>query len=361
MVRCIVHADLDAFYASVEQRDNPALRGRPVVVGGSSEHRGVVAAASYEARRFGIRSAMPMSRALRLCPEAIRVPARFAVYAEVSAIVLGGYRAMTPLVEPLALDEAYLDLTEEGLVPEQWRALGQRIKDQVREAVGLAVSVGVATSKSVAKIASDVEKPDGLVVVPPGGERDFLAPLPVGRLWGVGPRGEERMAGLGVRTIGDLALVDVRLLSSIFGRWGGLLHELAGGVDERSVHPTRETKSVARETTFDQDIEAGPRLEEALRPLAESLAERVQRRGLRGRTVTLKLRQSDFTTVTRQRTLPYPVDGAEAIHDAALELLNREVRPGQRYRLLGVSLSGFDEPSQLPLPLFEESSGSSGP
>src|SRR5712692_74922 len=227
MVRCIVHADLDAFYASVEQRDNPALRGRPVVVGGSSEHRGVVAAASYEARRFGVRSAMAMSRALRLCPEAVRVPARFAAYAEVSAIVLGGYRAMTPLVEPLALDEAYLDLTEEGFEPEQWPVLGRRIKDQVREAVGLAVSVGVATSKSVAKIASDLEKPDGLVVVPPGEERGFLAPLPVGRLWGVGPRGEERMASLGVRTIGDLAQVDVRLLSSIFGRWGAMLHGLA--------------------------------------------------------------------------------------------------------------------------------------
>ncbi len=351
MARCIVHADLDAFYASVEQRDNPSLRGLPVVVGGAAEHRGVVAAASYEARRYGVRSAMAMSRAERLCPDLLRVPARFSVYADVSAIVLAGYRALTPLVEPLALDEAYLDCSEVSPEPGGWPALGGHIKEQVREQVALAVSVGIATSKSVAKIASDLEKPDGLVVVPPGGEREFLAPLPVGRLSGVGPRGEERLAALGVRSIGDLAQVDVRLLSGIFGRWGALLHDLASGIDPRAVQSTHETKSVARERTFAQDIESGPQLERELRPIVESVSERLRRRGLRGRTVTLKLRQSNFTTSTRQRTLPYPVDDANAIHEAAAELLRREAAPGQRYRLLGVSLSGFDEPSQLPLPL----------
>ncbi|HTE84910.1 MAG TPA: DNA polymerase IV, partial [Dehalococcoidia bacterium] len=344
-------ADLDAFYASVEQRDDPALRGLPVVVGGAADHRGVVAAASYEARRFGVRSAMAMSRALRLCPEAVRLPARFSVYAEVSAIVLGGYRGMTPLVEPLSLDEAYLDLSDVSPEPSEWASLARRMKDQVREAVDLPVSVGVSTSKSVAKIASDLEKPDGLVVVPPGKERDFLAPLPVGRLWGVGPRGEERMASLGVRTIGELAQVDVRLVSGIFGRWGTLLHDLANGADDRPVQATHETKSVARERTFAQDLESGPPLQQELRPIVDSISERLRRRGLRGRTVTLKLRQSDFTTFTRQRTLPYPVDQTGPIYDAAADLLAREARPGQRYRLLGVSLSGFDEPSQLPLPL----------
>ena len=335
----------------MEQRDNPALRGLPVIVGGDASHRGVVAAASYEARRFGIHSAMPVGRALRLCPEAVRLSARFSVYADVSAIILSGYRVLTELVEPLSLDEAYLDLSELAPDPDGWEELGRRIKLEVRESVNLTVSVGVAASKSVAKIASDLEKPDGLVIVPPGTEKEFIGPLPVGRLWGVGPRGEERMAAIGVRTIGDLAQVDVRLLSGIFGRWGTLLHDLANGVDDRAVQSAHETKSVARERTFAQDIEAGAQLEQELRPIVESVAERLQRRGLRGRTVTLKLRQSDFTTFTRQRTLPYPVDSADSIHEAAAELLVREAKPGQRYRLLGVSLSSFEEPSQLPLPL----------
>jgi DNA polymerase-4 len=352
MPRCIVHADLDAFYAAVEQRDNSKLRGRPVIVGGSAEHRGVVATASYEARRFGVHSAMAMSRALRLCPGAVRVPARFGVYAEVSRVVLETYRRRTSLVEPLALDEAYLDLSDRAPPAEEWRGLGRAIKDEVRRAVGLAVSVGLGTSKSVAKIASDLEKPDGLVVVPPGEERDFLAPLPVSRLWGVGPRGEDRLAKLGVRTIGDLAGVDVRLLANIFGRWGTLLSELANGIDERPVEPSRAIKSIARETTFPEDIAAGPRLDAALEPLAAGVAERLRRRGLRGRTVTLKLRLSDFTTLTRQRTLTYPIDDAVGILDAARDLLRREIQPGQRLRLLGISVSGFDAPKQMPLPLF---------
>ncbi len=351
MPRCIVHADLDAFYASVEQRDNPYLRGRPVIVGGAPERRGVVATASYEARRFGVHSAMAMCRALRLCPDAVRVTPRFGAYAEVSAAVLETYRRRTPLVEPLALDEAYVDLTGQVSEGEDRRALGQAIKDDVHAAVGLTVSVGIATSKSAAKIASDLEKPNGLVVVPPGGEREFLAPLPVGRLWGVGPRGEERLARLGVQTIGDLTEVDVRLLANIFGRWGALLHQLACGIDERPVQPLRETKSVARETTFAQDIEAGPRLEAALEPLVAGVAERLQRRGLRGRTVTLKLRHADFSTLTRQRTLPYSTDAAASIQEAALDLLRRETVPGSRYRLLGVAVSGFSTPQQMPLPL----------
>ena len=352
MVRCIVHADLDAFYASVEQRDNPGLRGRSVVIGGAPEHRGVVAAASYEARRYGIHSAMAMSRALRLCPDAVRLPARFAAYAEVSAIVLNCYRALTPLVEPVALDEAYLDLTDRVDEGEPLPALGQHIKDSVREAVGLTVSVGIASSKSAAKIASDLEKPDGLVVVPAGGEKAFLAPLPVERLWGVGPRAGERLARLGVQTIGDLSAVDVRLLSNFFGRWGVLLHDLANGIDERPVQPSRETKSVAREVTFDEDVDNAAVLQETLRRLAGGVAERLQRRGLRGRTVTLKLRQGDFTTLSRQTTLPYAVDQAEIIAGTAGDLLNGELTQGRRFRLVGVAVSGFRETSQLPLPLL---------
>lgn len=351
MPRCIVHADLDAFYASVEQRDKPELRGRPVVVGGSPDHRGVVAAASYEARRFGIRSAMAMRSALRLCPDAVRLPARFSAYAEVSAKVLESYRTLTPLVEPLALDEAYLELT--GRVPDgaDLHALGLQIKRQVRTAVDLTVSVGIATSKSVAKIASDLEKPDGLVIVAAGEEREFLAPLPAGRLSGVGPRGEERLKRLGVQTIGDLARMDARLLSSIFGRWGALLHDLATGIDLRPVQPARETKSVARETTFAEDAEAGSLLQETLQRLAGDVAERLQRRGLRGRTITLKLRLSDFSTRTRQRTLAYPVDDAATIGSAATGLLRQELMPGRRFRLLGISVSGMESLQQLLLPI----------
>jgi len=349
MARCIVHADLDAFYASVEQRDDPALRGRPVVVGGSPEHRGVVAAASYEARRYGIRSAMAMSRALRLCPVLVRRPARFPVYADVSAKVLDCYRLLTPLIEPVALDEAYLDVTEHLTEASEPRALGQSIKQRVREAVGLTVSVGIASSKSLAKIASDLEKPDGLVIVPRGNERTFLAPLPAGRLWGVGPRGEERLRRLGVSTIGELARVDVRVLTNIFGRWGALLHDLANGVDERPVQPARVAKSVAREVTFETDVDARAALEETLTTLAVAVAERLQHRGLKGRTVALKLRLADFTTLSRQRTFGYPVDDAATISTAASELLQRELTPGRRFRLLGVSVTGMEPLQQLPL------------
>jgi DNA polymerase IV len=354
MARCIVHADLDAFYASVEQRDDPSLRGRPVVVGGSPEHRGVVAAASYEARTYGIRSAMAMSRALRLCPEAVRRPARFPVYAQVSATVLDGYRALSPLVEPLALDEAYMDLSEVVSADADLRRFGEQMKADVRASVGLTVSIGIAGSKSVAKIASDLEKPDGLVVVSPGTEREFLAPLPAGRLWGVGPRGEERLRRLGVTTIGELAGVDVRLLSNMFGRWGALLHDLANGVDERPVQPSREPKSVAREVTFPEDVESETALREALEELAGGVAERLQRRGLRGRTVTLKLRLADFTTLTRQRTLPYPIDDVGALRAAALESLRSEILPGRRFRLIGVAVSGMESLGQLQLPLFTD-------
>lgn len=349
--RCIVHADLDAFYASVEQRDDPSLRGLPVVVGGAPEHRGVVAAASYEARRYGIRSAMAMSRALRLCPEAVRRPARFSVYGEVSAVVLQCYRTLTPLIEPLSLDEAYLDLTDYTAHASAPRTLGGQIKQMVWEATALRVSVGIAGSKSVAKIASDIDKPDGLVVVAPGTEREFLAPLPVGRLWGVGPRGEEHLKRLGVGTIGELAAIDVRLLTNIFGKWGALLHDLANGLDQRPVEPSRETKSVARETTFSRDIETASALAETLRELADGVAERLQRRGLRGRTVTLKLRLADFTTLTRQTTLTVPTDDTERIAGTAIGLMQAEVTPGRRFRLAGVAISGFDAVSQLPLPL----------
>lgn len=345
---------MDAFYASVEQRDNPELRGRPVLVGGSVEDRGVVAAASYEARRHGARSAMPMRTALRLCPpDAVRVSPRFDRYGQVSRQVMDVFRARTPLVEPLSLDEAYLDMTaplsQPGApTPEQAAAA---LKAEVRQVVGLTISVGVGVSKSVAKIASDLRKPDGLVVVPPGTERAFLAPLPAARMWGVGPKSQERLHQAGIVTLGDLAAADRRWLEHTFGKWGPLLRELAAGHDTRPVSVHHDTKSVGRETTFSNDIGDADVLRATLERLAAQVGERLHRHGLRGRTVTLKLRHHDFRTVTRQLSLPVPIDDTPAIIAAANRLLDGELQPGASFRLIGVTVSGFGEVLQLPLPI----------
>ena len=345
----IIHADLDAFFASVEQLDTPELRGRPVVVGGSPQSRGVVAAASYEARAFGIRSAMPMSTALRLCPEAVRVPPRFERYAEISRQVMEIFRRWTPLVEPVSLDEAFLDVTDavdKGLRdsragPTGVEAIAQDIKERVRQEVGLTVSVGVASSRSVAKIASDLGKPDGLVLVPPGTERQFLAPLPVRSLWGVGPKTAERLAAESITTIGGLAERSEGWARALFGERGVYLVHLARGIDDSPVVAERETKSVSSETTFPSDVGDLRALEGSLRELAEETAERLRRHGLKGRTVKIKLRLADFTTFTRQSTLAHSTDAADAIYDEAARLLTREVTAGRRFRLLGVGVSSF--------------------
>jgi DNA polymerase-4 len=342
-----VHADLDAFYASVEQRDDPSLAGRPVVVGGAPEQRGVVAAASYEARRFGVRSAMSMRTALRLCPVAVRVPPRFGVYAHVSTQVMALFRAVTDLVEPVALDEAFLDVSDS--VHSDAGALGQALKQRVRETVGLTLSVGVATNKAVAKVASDLGKPDGLTIVPPGTEAAFLAPLPVGRLWGVGPRSQERLERLGIVNVGQLAGVDPRLLTQLFGRMGEQLSALARGVDLRNVSAHREVKSVGRETTFNEDTRNPAVLRETLHSLCAAVAERLQSRGLRGRTLTLKVRRDDFSTRTRRATPGPLMSEAAELYVLAERLLSAEVGAGERLRLIGVSVSGFAEFAQLAL------------
>ncbi|HLZ71431.1 MAG TPA: DNA polymerase IV [Dehalococcoidia bacterium] len=349
MPRTILHADLDAFYAAVEQRDDPNLAGKPVVVGGSPEDRGVVAAASYEARRFGIRSAMSMRTAVRLCPQAVRVPPRFGVYGAVSGDVHAVFREFTALIEPVALDEAYLDVSEAVAGGAEPAALAQALKQRVREAVRLTISVGVAGNKSAAKIASDLGKPDGLVVVPPGGERAFLAPLPVGRLWGVGPKSQERLRRFGVETIGQLAELDRRILAQLFGRWGDAMGELARGSDDRPVSAREEVKQVSRETTFASDVSDRAVLHDELRELCEGVGERLQRRSLRGRTVTIKLRRHDFATRTRQATLPAPVQTGSEVFAAARRILDAELAPGERLRLLGVGVSGFADNAQLPL------------
>jgi DNA polymerase IV len=340
--RTIVHLDLDAFYASVEQLDDPALRGRPVIVGGPS-NRGVVCAASYEARRFGVRSAMPTSQARRLCPDGVFLHPRFGRYGELSDQVFGVYRRYTPLVEPLSLDEAFLDVTASRALHGDGPSIAARIKGEVRAETGLAVSAGVAEVKLAAKIATDLGKPDGLVVVPPGGVAAFLAPLPVGRLWGVGGVTEAALRKLGVATIGDLVRLPDSAASAALGaeRARGL-RALARGEDEREVVPDEAAKSVGGEETFEADLVGEAALSRALLLQAGRVGRRLRAAGLRGRVVTLKVKYADFTLVTRRLTLEEPTDDDRLIYRTARDLLAR-IEAGRPVRLAGVTVSGFEE------------------
>ena len=348
-MRHIIHADFDAFYCSVEQLDNPRLRGKPVLVGGSPESRGVVASASYEARSFGVRSAMPMRTALQRCPQATRVDPRFSRYGEVSRRVMTIFREITPLVEPLSLDEAYLDVTEAVSPDRTPERIAVDLKARVGSELGLTISVGVATSKSVAKIASEMDKPDGMTVVSPGKEREFLAPLSVDRLWGVGPKTNERLAGEGISTIGDLASRHEEWLLARFGRTGPYLRRLALGEDDSPVVVERETKSMSAETTLAKDSGDPDVLLDLVVRLSVRVARHLGQSELRGRTVKVKLRLADFTTYTRQRTLTEPVESPDAIASAAGALLRRELAPGRMFRLVGVGVSGFKGHSEQPL------------
>ena len=353
-MRHILHADLDAFYAAVEQLDRPDLRGKPVLVGGRPEERGVVATASYEARKYGVHSAMPMSVAARLCPEGIIVPPRFDRYSEVSGQVMAIFHDLTDLVEPLSLDEAYLDITAvvaAGVTP---LAVALDLKRRVQAETGLTLSVGVATIKSVAKIASDLNKPDGLVAVPPGEESGFLDPLPVGKQWGIGPKTADRLREEGIETIGQLAHQPLDWFVRRFGKRGGSIHARALGKDQEPVQTERVTKSVSAETTFASDISDPERLCAELARLAGNVARHLDRKDLQGRTVTVKLRLADFTTFTRQTTLPVVTHSESTILEKAWRLLSSELTPGRAFRLLGVGVSTLGEAPQLQLPLLED-------
>ena len=360
MVRAIVHADLDAFYASVEQLDNPELRGRPVVIGGPPEARGVVAAASYEARRLGVRSAMPMSRALRLCPEAVRLPPRFDRYGEISRRVMALFRSITPLVEPLSLDEAFLDVTGQVDRYGGTEELARHVKQEVKERTGLTVSIGAGTNKSVAKIASDMGKPDGLVVVPPGREAAFLEPLPVRALWGVGPKVERALTQAGLRTVGDIAKADVSMLDTLFGSRGRMLHEMARGHDERPVQTEYERKSVGAETTFPRDLADGPELRQELMRIAREVAQRLQHQKTRARTIVLKLRYANFRTITRQASRPEPTDAFEEIASSANALLDKVLHKGDNFRLVGIHATKLSEAAKDQLSLWDQRAGAAG-
>ena len=347
--RTILHVDMDAFYAAVEQRDRPELRGRPVIVGADPQGgrgRGVVATASYEARRFGVGSAMPISKAWRLCPDAVYVPPDMARYAGVSREIMAILGRYTDCVEPISIDEAFLDVTGSRRAFGDGERIARDLKEAVRAETGLTASVGVAPSKLVAKIASDLRKPDGLVVVPPGGEAALLAPLPVRRLWGVGPKMEEALARLGVATIGDLAALDPARLERRLGTHGHDLLRLAKGDDDRPVVADREAaKSIGHEHTYDVDTADLARLRGTLLDLSDSVAARLRAHGVRGRTVTLKYRDEDFVTITRAETMPSPTDAGNRIFEVAWRLFEK-AHGRRKVRLLGVSLSGLGPPPQ---------------
>ena len=350
--RRILHCDMDCFYAAVHMRDDPSLAGKPVVIGGSAESRGVIAAASYEARRFGIHSAMPSVRARRLCPQAVFIAPDFRRYRRESEKIFAIYRELTPLVETLSLDEAYLDLTGRLGPWGSATAIAREIRRRVRSERGLTVSVGAGPNRLVAKIASDFDKPDGLTVVPPGKVQAFLDPLPVRRLHGVGPATEKALAEMGIAAVADLRAVPLPALLERFGRHGRTLHEFARGVDDRPVEPHRERKSLSTETTYAADLRSLPEIEREVERLAHELAAMLVRHDLAACTLTLKLRYADFTTVTRSRTLALPVADGGAVAACARELLGKTEAERQPVRLLGVGGSNLVSGALAQLPLF---------
>ena len=347
--RKIIHVDMDAFYASVEQRDNPALRGLPVAVGGSRE-RGVVAAASYEARRFGVRSAMPSVTAKRKCPDLVFVKPRFEAYKAVSQQIRAIFAEHTALIEPLSLDEAYLDVTENIGGIASATQVAQLIRARIRAETGLTASAGVSYNKFLAKLASDHRKPDGCFVITPAMGAAFVETLPVGRFHGVGPATEAKMNRLGIRTGADLRAQTLPFLQAHFGKSGGYYHQIARGVDHRPVRANRIRKSVGAENTFSQDLHAFEPMREALQPLIEKVWRACETSGFRGRTVTLKVKFADFTQITRSRSGAEPVASRATLEAAGLELLRPLLPPPKGVRLLGVSISGLQAEDSDPRP-----------
>ncbi|MBK5297530.1 MAG: DNA polymerase IV, partial [Vicinamibacteria bacterium] len=352
-MRRILHIDMDAFYASVEQRDDPSLRGQPVAVGGPAASRGVVAAASYEARRFGVRSAMPMAHAVRLCPHLVIIRPEFKKYRAVSSQVFAIYREVTPLVEPLSLDEAYLDVTVNAWGEALGRTVAERLKARIRDQTGLTASAGVAPNKFLAKIASGWQKPDGLTVIAPERVERFLHGLPIDALWGVGPVTATRLRSHGIDKLVDVRAVAVDDLRAIVGSLAPWLQQLAQGVDERPVEPNREAKSASSENTFNRDLTDLDEIRSEVDEMAHDVAAWLVRTQRRARTVTLKVRYHDFTTITRSVTISPPTDDASLVASRAVALLDRTEAGARAVRLLGVgvhNLSGLDQEPPLPRP-----------
>lgn len=336
---------MDAFYASVEQRDNPALRGKPVAVGGDPNKRGVVAAASYEARVFGVKSAIPMARAVRLCPQLVIVRPDFKKYKAASNTVFEIFQSVTPLVEPLSLDEAYLDVTENAWGEALGKTVALRLKAAIREATGLTASAGVAPNKFLAKIASAWQKPDGLTVIAPSRVEHFLQRLPVDALWGVGPVTAARLRERGIERLVDVRGADEHLLRDAVGSWTDWLRQLANGIDDRAVQPNRETKSSGSENTYAQDLTDITQIRQEIDGMARDAAAWLESHALLCRTVTIKVRYSDFTTITRSHSRTPPTRDGEEIAQRAVRLLERTDAAGRPVRLLGVSVHNLEDPS----------------
>jgi DNA polymerase-4 len=355
--RVIVHVDMDAFYASIEQMDHPSYRGKPVVVGADpmgGRGRGVVSAASYEARKYGIHSALPISTAYKRCSDAVFLRPHFKRYAELSKRVMSILAQFSPLVEQISIDEAFLDCsgTENLFGPPA--ELGRRIKERIHTETGLTASVGVATNKSIAKISSDLKKPDGLCICTAGQERDFMGSLPLTRLWGVGEKTLQRLEALGFRGVQDIQNCSVERLTFLFGKYGSTLWELANGIDNRPVLRSTPRKSISQEITFHEDIDRDEYVEHVLFQLADSVTRMMRGEGIRGRTVVLKLRLAPFDTYTRSRTLQEPICDVHRVRDTAVQLYRDFDRGGRRVRLVGVGLTNLEagrkgQPEQLGL------------
>ena len=356
MSRTILHIDLDAFYCSVEETHHPALRGKPFAVGGKPEERGVVASCSYAARRMGVRSAMPMGKALRLCPGLIIVPSRHSLYSQVSRQVMERLRDLTPLVEQISIDEAFLDISEVGEPPE---TTAQKLQSRIQNELQLPCSIGIASNKMVAKIATEVGKslalreikakgeakpPKALTVVPFGDEAAFLAPLPADMLWGVGPKTSARLTELGIYTIGDLAKWPESELIRMFGENGRDLAQHSKGIDDGPIVTEHETKSSSQEITYSKDVRDDALLQKTLHEMSIEVGKQLRRNNLAGKTIKLKLRWPDFTTLTRQTTLTNPTDQDDEIERVALELLKAVRKPFQAVRLIGVGVTGLGQP-----------------
>ena len=356
--KAILHLDMDAFYAAVEVMDNPCLKGRPVIVGGGRE-RGVVSSGSYEAREYGIHSAQPMATAMRLCPHGVFLPVRMSRYRAISDRIFEIFSRFTPLVETLSLDEAFLDVTRSTHLFGSPEEIAGKIKALVREEIGLTVSAGVAPSRLVAKIASDLNKPDGLTIVPPEGVKQFLDPLPVERLWGVGKATAKVLASLGVRTIKDLSHLPRELLKAKFGKQGTHLHLLSQGIDERGVEPEREMKSVGSEETYADDILDVETIKRELLSLSLRVARRLRHEGVCGRTITLKVKYHNFVHITRSVTLPAVTDDGSVLFRTCCGLLEKTEAGKRPLRLLGISLSHLSIPRETAqLPLFYQNQAS---
>jgi DNA polymerase-4 len=351
----ILHVDMDAFYASVEERDHPELQGQPVIVGGTAEKRGVVAAANYVVRSFGVHSAMPTSTALKLCPHAVLMPVRMSHYAEVSRSLHEIFFRYTPLVEPLALDEAFLDVSGSERLFGSPEDMAREIKQAIHDELGLVASVGVATNKFLAKLASDLEKPDGLVVIARENIQQVLDPLPVGRIWGVGKATGKTFERLGIRTIGELRERSRGDVENRFGKMGVQIWSLAHGIDTRAVIPDREAKSISNETTFAADIDDMEILESWLMELTEQVARRLRRSGMRARTVQIKVRYDDFETFTRSNSFSESTTSTQEIWRCAVTMLQERLpaRP-LCIRLLGLGVSNLQEQGSIQGELFDD-------